>query len=234
MTEGLGPDGVTHRCTLLTQGVHPTLFMLGPPNPLRKFPGPQVLTAWSRLTFGVSPSRGGSGLTSNPGEGFLSRWLGLRACAVVENPAHHGARIPSWPWALSGDSIPPPHSVGTGFSLEEGCGNVPHTGSWPFSDRGGISCLDISCLGTACSKPDWNIRYPLCAVRQVSFCWGPASILPAPPKPAGGLAINSKCIIFRAKLCPISFPGPRSPRLETKLLPNPIPAPPEFLEPRRP
>ena len=25
-----GPGGVTHRCTLLTQGVHPTLFMLGP------------------------------------------------------------------------------------------------------------------------------------------------------------------------------------------------------------
>ena len=27
---GPGPGGVTHRCTLLTQGVHPTLFMLGP------------------------------------------------------------------------------------------------------------------------------------------------------------------------------------------------------------
>ena len=114
-----GPGGVTHRCTLLTQGVHPTLFMLGPLNSLRKFPGPQVLTAWSRLTFGVSPSRGGSGLARAP------------SCAVVENPAPHGARIPSWPWALPGDSIPPPHSVGTGFSLEEGCGNVPHTGSWP-------------------------------------------------------------------------------------------------------
>ena len=110
--------------------------------------------------MGWVPREEGAGYASNPGEGCLSRWLWFHACAVVENPAPHGARIPSWPWALPGDSIPPPHSVGTGFSLEEGCGNVPHTGSWPFSDRGGISCLDISCLDTACSRPDWNNRHP--------------------------------------------------------------------------
>ena len=102
--------------------------------------------------MGWVPREEGAGYASNPGEGCLSRWLWFHACAVVENLVPHGARIPSWPWALSGDSIPPPHSVGTGFSLEEGCGNVPHTGSWPFSDRGGISCLD-TCRGTVFPHP---------------------------------------------------------------------------------
>ena len=134
-----------------------------------------------------------------------SRWLEFHACAVVENPAPHGARIPSWPCALPGDSIPPPHSVGTGFSLEEGCGNVPHTGSWPFSDRGGISCLDtISCLDPACSRPDWDIRYPLSAFRQVSFCWGaafecaiklkmPRRVVQKPKNAPPGSPPNQKC-----------------------------------------
>ena len=149
--------------------------MLGPLNSLRKFPGPQVLTAWSRLTFGVSPSRGGSGLASLALRVPARRpHAGRVPCPCrCRGSSPPGARIPSWPWALPGDSIPPPHSVGTGFSLEEECGNVPHTGSWPFSDRGGIPGLDtISRLDTACSRPDWNNRHPLSAFRQVSFYSG--------------------------------------------------------------
>ena len=99
---GPGPDGVTHRCTQPIRCVQPTLFMQGLVNSLRMLPGPQVLTAWSRLTSGGSPLTGGDGLT-------------LYARAVVEiHP--HGARIQSWPWALPRDSIPPVLSPGTCYA----------------------------------------------------------------------------------------------------------------------
>ena len=113
---GPGPDGVTHRCTQPIRCVQPTLFMQGLVDSLRMFPGPQVLTAWSRLTSGGSPLTGGDGLT-------------LYARAVVEIPPH-GARIQSWPWALpEGQYSPSPLPGNVLCSLEEGCGVVPHTGS---------------------------------------------------------------------------------------------------------
>ena len=128
-----------------------------------------------------------------------------------------------------GTVFPHPTPVGMGFSLEEGCGVVPHTGSWHVPIGGRFPCLDISFLGTACSKPDWNNRYPLCAVRQVSFCWGPASILPVPPlnRPAALTSIANASFSrqnyaqffcrasvvrsFKIELPPNQNPGPRSP-----------------------
>lgn len=145
---GPGPDGVTHRCTQPIRCVQPTLFMQGLVDSLRMFPGPQVLTAWSRLTSGGSPLTGGDGLMPY-------------ARAVVEiHP--HGARIPSWPWALPGDSIPPVLSPGTCYAAWRRGAVSYLTPEVDAFRSGGVPCLD-----TTHYKPDWNNRYPLCAFRQV-------------------------------------------------------------------
>ena len=63
---GPGPDGVTHRCTQPIRCVQPTLFMQGLVDSLRMFPGPQVLTAWSRLTSVGEFLAGGDGSRLRP------------------------------------------------------------------------------------------------------------------------------------------------------------------------
>ena len=112
----LGPDGVTHRCTQPIRCVQPTLFMQGLVNSLRMFPGPHVLTAWSRLTSGGSPLTGGDGLT-------------LYARTVVENPAPRGTNPIMAMGPAEGQYSPSPLPGNVLCSLEEGCGVVPHIGS---------------------------------------------------------------------------------------------------------
>ena len=165
--------------------VQPTLFMQGLVNSLRMFPGPQVLTAWSRLTFGVSPSRGRSGLASHAGEGLAcpapSRWLEFHACAVVENPAPHGARIPSWPWALPGDSIPPPHPRRNGFQLGGGVRRRTSHRKLARSDRGEISLFGHFLFGHRLLQTGLEQQVPAVCSPPGFFLLGPRINSASPP-----------------------------------------------------
>ena len=163
MTEGPGPDGVTHRCTLLTQGVHPTLFMLGLINSLRKFPGPQVLTAWSRLTFGVSPSMGRSELCPEPHPVPLSKIQSPRGTNSIMAMGPAGGQYSPTPLRRNG------FQLGGGVRQRTSHRKLALLRSgWDFL----FGHLPGDSIPPPHSRPDWKNRHPLCAFRQVSFYWG--------------------------------------------------------------
>ena len=137
---GPGPGGVTHRCPLLTQGAHPTLFMLGP---LKLTPevsgssGPHCVEQvdfWGESLEGRERARQSS---------ILCR------CRKSSPPRGTNSIMAMGP---AGGQYSPTPLRRNGFQLGGGVRQRTSHRKLACSDRGGISCLD-TCRGTVFSHP---------------------------------------------------------------------------------